>query len=95
MPNPEIKRMTATCQYSTQKPIKTVHTVKVRIDHQVIRTPRAEYRAPAVIRLQDLIRRPRPRVKLSRREIFIRDGYTCQPAARWDHDGVTANVCLP
>ncbi len=55
-------------------------------DHQVIRTPRAEYRAPAVIRLQDLIRRPRPRVKLSRREIFIRDGYTCQYCGRQSSD---------
>jgi 5-methylcytosine-specific restriction endonuclease McrA len=44
----------------------------------VIRTPRADYRAPAVIRLQHQIRRPRPRVKLTRREIFTRDSYTCQ-----------------
>jgi len=29
-------------------------------DHQLIRTPRADYRAPAVIRLQHQIRRPRP-----------------------------------
>jgi 5-methylcytosine-specific restriction endonuclease McrA len=33
---------------------------------------------PSVIRLSYLIRRPRPRVKLTRREIFRRDGYTCQ-----------------
>ena len=50
----------------------------VEYDHQVIRTPRSEYRAPSVIRLQHQVRRPRPRVKLSRREIFVRDGYTCQ-----------------
>ena len=37
----------------------------IEYDHQVIRTPRTEYRAPSVIRLQYLIRRPRPRVKLS------------------------------
>lgn len=36
------------------------------------------YDAPAVIRLIYMIRRPRPRVKLTRREIFIRDDYTCQ-----------------
>jgi 5-methylcytosine-specific restriction endonuclease McrA len=51
-------------------------------DHQVIRTPRAEYPAPAVIRLQQLIRRPRPRVKLTRREVFARDGYACQYCGR-------------
>lgn len=33
---------------------------------------------PSVIRLINLIKRPRPRVKLTRKEIFIRDGYTCQ-----------------
>ena len=33
---------------------------------------------PSVIRLSYLIRRPRPRVKLTRREIFRRDGYRCQ-----------------
>ena len=33
---------------------------------------------PSVIRLFHLIKRPRPRVKLTRKEIFIRDHYTCQ-----------------
>ena len=42
----------------------------------------AEYVAPSVIRLVSLIRRPRPRVKLTRREIFIRDNYTCQYCQR-------------
>jgi 5-methylcytosine-specific restriction endonuclease McrA len=48
----------------------------IEYDHQVIRTPRTEFRAPSVIRLQYQIRRPRPRVKLSRREIFARDRQT-------------------
>ena len=42
-------------------------------DHQIIRTVRQEFHAPSVIRLQHHIRRPRPRVKLTRREIFARD----------------------
>ncbi|MFN8534608.1 MAG: HNH endonuclease [Dehalococcoidia bacterium] len=33
---------------------------------------------PSVIRLIYLIRRPRPQVRLSRREVFLRDGFTCQ-----------------
>ena len=37
----------------------------IEYDHQVIRTPRTEYHAPSVIRLQYQIRRPRPRVKLT------------------------------
>lgn len=36
------------------------------------------YPFPSVIRLSYPIRRPRPRVRLTRREIFRRDGYTCQ-----------------
>lgn len=37
-----------------------------------------DFDAPSVIRLFRLIRRPRPRVKLTRKEIFARDDYTCQ-----------------
>lgn len=33
---------------------------------------------PSVIRLEMQIHRPRPRVKLTRREVFRRDNYTCQ-----------------
>jgi 5-methylcytosine-specific restriction endonuclease McrA len=51
-------------------------------DHHEIRTPRRSYRAPSVIRLQYLIKRPRPRVRLSRREVFARDGHTCQYCGR-------------
>ncbi|HEV2527991.1 MAG TPA: HNH endonuclease [Thermomicrobiales bacterium] len=41
---------------------------------------------PSVIRMMYLIRRPRPRVKLTRREIFIRDGFTCQYCGRHGGD---------
>lgn len=44
----------------------------------VIHTIDREYRAPSVIRLSALVKRPRPQVKLTRREVFIRDNYTCQ-----------------
>ncbi|MBN1668752.1 MAG: HNH endonuclease, partial [Anaerolineales bacterium] len=33
---------------------------------------------PSIIRLDHMVRRPRPRVKLNRKEIFRRDDYTCQ-----------------
>ncbi|HEX6473710.1 MAG TPA: HNH endonuclease, partial [Candidatus Limnocylindria bacterium] len=47
-------------------------------NHQVIHTPTRALEAPSVIRLQYHIKRPRPRVKLSRREVFARDRHTCQ-----------------
>jgi len=58
----------------------------VEYDHQTIRTPRTAYRAPSVIRLQHHVRRPRPRVRLSRREVFARDAHTCQYCGRQGHD---------
>ncbi len=39
---------------------------------------------PSVIRLELQVRRPRPRVKLTRREVFRRDNYTCQYCGRRD-----------
>jgi 5-methylcytosine-specific restriction endonuclease McrA len=58
----------------------------IEYDHQVIRTPRTSFRAPSVIRLQHQIRRPRPRVKLTRREVFARYRYTCQYCGGNGHD---------
>ncbi|GAB4415887.1 MAG: HNH endonuclease [Anaerolineales bacterium] len=43
-----------------------------------IRTIREMFPRPSVIRLEYMIHRPRPRVKLTRREVFRRDNYTCQ-----------------
>jgi 5-methylcytosine-specific restriction endonuclease McrA len=55
-------------------------------DHQIIRTVTREFHAPSVIRLQHRVRRPRPRVKLTRREVFARDRHTCQYCGRVAHD---------
>lgn len=43
-----------------------------------IHTSRAMYPAPSVIRLDRMVKRPRPHVKLNKQEIFRRDDYTCQ-----------------
>jgi 5-methylcytosine-specific restriction endonuclease McrA len=43
-----------------------------------IRTINAVYPRPSVIRLQKMVSRPRPHLKLTRRELFRRDNYTCQ-----------------
>ena len=50
----------------------------LEMDGLVLHTIDHNFRAPSVIRLSTLIKRPRPQVKLTRREVFIRDGYTCQ-----------------
>jgi len=50
----------------------------IEYDHTEVRTPTLVFRAPSVIKLQYRIRRPRPRIRLSRREVFLRDGHTCQ-----------------
>jgi 5-methylcytosine-specific restriction endonuclease McrA len=43
-----------------------------------IKTVSRKYPAPSVIRLENMIKRPRAIVKLSKAEIFRRDNYTCQ-----------------
>jgi 5-methylcytosine-specific restriction endonuclease McrA len=43
-----------------------------------LRTPTRSYRCPSVIRLLYLIKRTHPVAKLTRKEIFMRDNYTCQ-----------------
>ncbi len=43
-----------------------------------IRTSSRELEAPSVIRLRYMVKRPRPRLALSKREILRRDNFTCQ-----------------
>jgi 5-methylcytosine-specific restriction endonuclease McrA len=43
-----------------------------------VRTVRLTIPRPSVIRLDRMIRRPRPKVRLTKRELFRRDNYTCQ-----------------
>ncbi|PWH14555.1 MAG: HNH endonuclease [Anaerolineae bacterium] len=47
-----------------------------------IKTVSASFPRPSVIRLEHMVHRPRPRVKLTRREVFRRDNYTCQYCGR-------------
>jgi 5-methylcytosine-specific restriction endonuclease McrA len=43
-----------------------------------IQTVSKAYPAPSIIRLERMIRRPRKSVRLTKREIFRRDNFTCQ-----------------
>jgi 5-methylcytosine-specific restriction endonuclease McrA len=49
---------------------------------------------PSVIRLETQVHRPRPHVKLTRREVFRRDNYTCQYCGRRD-GGLTIDHVIP
>jgi 5-methylcytosine-specific restriction endonuclease McrA len=48
----------------------------------IIRSASAEFELPSIIKLQHMIRRPRPRITLSKREVLRRDDYTCQYCGR-------------
>jgi 5-methylcytosine-specific restriction endonuclease McrA len=48
----------------------------------VIRTVSRTFERPSVIRLIYMVHRPRPRVRLCKREILRRDGYRCQYCGR-------------
>lgn len=44
----------------------------------VVRSPSLETPMPAVARLTRTVRVPQPRVRFSRKNVFLRDGHTCQ-----------------
>ena len=52
----------------------------------ILRSPRYVFRLPSVIRLIYMIKRPQPEMRLSRREIFNRDRYTCQYCGKQTRD---------
>jgi 5-methylcytosine-specific restriction endonuclease McrA len=47
-------------------------------DSREIRSPSFSIHLPSVIRLVYLVKRPQPQRRLTRREILLRDHYTCQ-----------------
>lgn len=49
---------------------------------EVIHSERLELRMPSVLRLNYLVRRPRPELRMSRRSVLARDGFTCQYCGR-------------
>jgi len=59
-----------------------------------IHTVNQVFPRPSIIRLQHMVHRPRPRVKLTRREVFRRDNYTCQYCGRRTND-LTIDHVIP
>lgn len=60
----------------------------------IILSQRLKIPSPSVIRLAYHVKRPRPVVKLNRKEILQRDDYTCQYCGRRTHD-LTVDHVLP
>jgi 5-methylcytosine-specific restriction endonuclease McrA len=60
-----------------------------------LRSATMAYPLPSVIRLIYLIKRPRPQMRLSRREVFNRDRHTCQYCGRRGQRDLTLDHVLP
>jgi 5-methylcytosine-specific restriction endonuclease McrA len=66
---------------TTRRALGLMFTEKARLvmnGRGVIKTVSTSYPAPSIIRLDNMIKRPRPTVKLTKGEIFRRDNFTCQ-----------------
>ena len=59
-----------------------------------IKTINTTFPRPSVIRLQKMISRPRPVLKMTRREVFRRDNYTCQYCGKKTSD-LTIDHVIP
>jgi 5-methylcytosine-specific restriction endonuclease McrA len=55
---------------------------EILAEGEPIRSASRSWTAPSVVRLRHRVRRPRPRAKLSRKEIFARDKHACQYCGR-------------
>jgi 5-methylcytosine-specific restriction endonuclease McrA len=59
-----------------------------------IKTVSSSYPIPSIIRLEKMVVHPRPHVRLTRKEIFHRDNYTCQYCGHHTGD-LTIDHVLP
>lgn len=62
---------------------------------RTLRSATRTFPLPSVIRLIYLIKRPRPQMRLSRREVFNRDKFTCQYCGRHGQRDLTLDHVLP
>ncbi len=59
-----------------------------------IQTTSSTYPRPSIIQLEKMIHRPRPQVKLTRKEVFRRDSFTCQYCGKHTND-LTIDHVIP
>ena len=60
----------------------------------LITSERLSFPSPSVIRLAYHVKRPRPVVKMTRKEVLVRDDHTCQYCGRRGHD-LTLDHVIP
>lgn len=67
------------------------------LEHGVlpIMTPTCSIPRPAVIRLVNYVRRPRPRLRFSRQNVFKRDNFTCQYCGTHKPKTLTLDHVMP
>lgn len=73
---------------NTRRALSLVMTGKAEIvlnGRGMIHSASAAFELPSIIKLQYMVKRPRPRVSLSKREILRRDDFTCQYCGRKSH----------
>ena len=74
---------------STKRALGLVLSGKAEViidGQQKVRTSSHTFDIPSIIRLSYMIRRPRPRINLTKREVMRRDNHTCQYCGRKTHD---------
>jgi 5-methylcytosine-specific restriction endonuclease McrA len=49
----------------------------IRFSHRTLRSGSEEHPVPSVLRLHQQVKRPLPRLKISRKSVMARDGYMC------------------
>ena len=68
--------------------------VMIEQNGHLVTSERLSFPSPSVIRLAYHIKRPRPVVKMTRRELLARDDHTCQYCGRRGHD-LTLDHVIP
>lgn len=66
---------------STRRAVGLMMTGKAEVllhRSSLIHSPSHSFPQPSIVRLAHMVSRPRPRVKLTKREVFRRDAFTCQ-----------------
>jgi 5-methylcytosine-specific restriction endonuclease McrA len=66
---------------STKRALTLIFSDKAKLvknGRGFIQTVSSAYPVPSIIRLEDMIKRPRPVVKLTKTEVFRRDNFMCQ-----------------